>query len=64
MAYKIVKSSNNKTEPDDKCEVLIQSEADLSELPEKLAPGSVAYKADMSLIYMKDIDGSWKKIGG
>ena len=61
--YKIVKTAGGVQENADKAEVMIQSADDLEDLPEQLAPGSVAYKADMSLIYMKDVDGTWTQIG-
>ena len=64
VAYAIVRSSSGTEETANKCEALIESANDLTNLPEDLAPGSVAYKADMSLMYMKDLDGSWKQIGG
>ena len=64
MAYQIVKSSGGVPESAEKCEILIDSDSDLSDLPDKLSPGSVAYTASMSKMYMKSIDGTWTKIGG
>lgn len=62
--YRIIKSGSGIPEDANKAEVLIQSVDDLDDLPETLSPGSTAYKADLSLLYMKDLDGSWKQIGG
>lgn len=64
MAYQIVKSAGGVSESSDKCEVLIESASDLTNLPEEIAPGSVAYTASLSLMYMKAIDGTWTQIGG
>lgn len=64
MAHMIVKSSGGVQENPNKCEVLIDSAADLANLPEELAPGSVAYTADFSVLRMKALDGSWAEIGG
>ncbi len=45
-----------------KAEYMIANEADLANIPE-VAPGSVAYTADLT--YMAMWDGTeWKKIGG
>ena len=50
-------------------EFMIESEADLTN-PDfdgnkpDTAPGSVAYTADFSVFVKKDIDGSWKTVGG
>jgi len=64
MAFEILKSSTGIQEPVNKCEVLIESAADLASLPDDLAAGSVAYTASMSVMYMKAIDGTWTQIGG
>ena len=65
MAFRIIKSSSGVPESAETCEVLIQSSADLSDPKlEPLAPGSMAHNASMSLMYMKDIDGTWAQIGG
>ena len=37
---------------------LIESQSDLTNLPVCL-PGSVAYTADKSAVYIKDVDGQW-----
>ena len=63
MAYKVLKSNNGRSEDANRAEVLIESSSDLANLPENLAPGSVAYTASMSYIAMKAIDGTWKQIG-
>ncbi len=64
MAYKIIKSNDGVEEDREKCEILIESQSDLANVPETAAPGSVAYTADMSAIYMKAINGNWTQIGG
>jgi len=64
MAYQIVKSAGGVQEASEKCEVLIDSSSDLTNLPEELSPGSVAYTADLTSMYMKAINGTWTKIGG
>ena len=64
MAYVIVKSAKGVQESANKCEVLIESASDLNNLPDDLSPGSVAYTASLSLMYMKAIDGTWTQIGG
>ena len=65
MAFVILKSSTGVPENANRCEVLIQSATDLSDPKlEPLAPGSIAHNASMTLMYMKDIDGTWAQIGG
>lgn len=66
MAFTIVKTPK-KTDTLSvalKREILVDSEADLSDIPAYAAPGSVAYTADMSSMWMKDNAGDWQKIGG
>lgn len=62
--YKIVVSQFGNAVATDamKCEVLVESESDLAALPENLATGSMAYTADFSGLWMKNIDGTWKTI--
>lgn len=43
---------------------LVDSENDLTTLPEGLPPGSVAYTADLTGMWQKGPDGNWHKIGG
>ena len=64
MAFEIVKSTSGVSDTVNRCEVLIESSADLADLPDDLAAGSVAYTASMSAMYMKAIDGTWTQIGG
>lgn len=64
MAYQIIKSAGGVPESSEKCEVMIESSSDLANLPENLAPGSVAYTSSLSLMYMKGLDGIWTQIGG
>lgn len=66
MSYNILSSSDGVQIQRDKGirEILIDSSADLANVPTDTAPGSVAYTADMSYIAMKANDGTWKQIGG
>ncbi len=64
MAFQIVKSNHGVPEAQEKCDVLIDSASDLTDLPEDLSPGSIAYTANMANMYMKAIDGTWTQIGG
>lgn len=43
---------------------LVDSEADLEALPVHVAPGSVAYTADLTGMWQKGVDGTWHAIGG
>ena len=54
--YKVKSHGQSMTETD---EYLISSEDDLANLPGSAAPGSVAYTANLSSVYIKDIDGTW-----
>lgn len=63
MAYKIVKSSSGTPESENKCEVLIESSSDLTNLPSDLPIGSEAFLADESKKYRLDADGTWQEIG-
>ncbi len=62
--FKIVESRFGNAVATDsmKCEVLVEGEGDLSELPEGLAVGSMAYTADFAGLWMKNMDGTWKAI--
>ena len=64
MAYQIIKSNSGVPESANKKEIVIESATDLANLPEDLATGSVAYTETLEEIYLKGIDGSWKKVGG
>lgn len=64
MAYKIVKSSSGKEESENKSEVLVDSSSDLADLPENLSPGSIAYTATLTSMWMKSLSGTWEPIGG
>lgn len=46
------------------CEILIESAADLPDIPEICKPGSVAYTASLEDMWIKGNDGIWAKIGG
>lgn len=45
-----------------KCEILVENEGELASLPEDIAVGSIAYTADFSGLWMKGLNGEWKKI--
>lgn len=45
-------------------EYLIDNASDIANLPSIAAPGSTAYTADLTIIYMMDNHGVWKKVGG
>ena len=66
MGYNILtNSAGTETQTDiGKREILIDAAGDLANIPADTAPGSVAYTADMTLMYMKANDGTWKRIGG
>ena len=64
MAYVVVKSNRGVEESLDKTEFLIDSSSDVSNLPDNAAPGSMAYTASLSDMYMKSASGTWTKIGG
>ncbi len=66
MAYNILTNSlGTQTQTDiGKREILIDSADDLAHIPDDTAPGSVAYTADMLLMYMKGNNGAWTRIGG
>lgn len=66
MAYTIIQTSTRQdTYPiARKQEILVDGQSDLAGLPADAAPGSVAYTADMTGMWMKDNAGAWKKIGG
>lgn len=46
------------------CVFMISSAADLAGLPDYARPGSKAYTADMSAVYVLDFDGTWKQTVG
>ena len=65
MAFTVVKTINNDPEwyaDKQTGEVLVSAESDMDELPERFAPGSVAYTADMEYIAVKDLDGTWAEV--
>ena len=62
--FKIVKSGGGRSEDENRTDVLIKKASVVNSLPDYLAPGSTAFTADMSYIATKDLDGSWKQIGG
>lgn len=65
MAYAVVKSINNDHEWDaDKqtVEVLVSSSSEVSSLPTRFAPGSVAYTADLNYIAIKAPNGTWTEV--
>ena len=65
MAYTVVKIINNDHEWDadtQTVEVLVSAESDVAELPDRFAPGSVVYTADMEYVAVKDLDGTWAEV--
>ena len=65
MAYTVVKIINNDHDWDaDKqtVEVLVSAESDVDELPERFAPGSVVYTADLEYVAVKGLDGTWEEV--
>jgi len=66
MAFTIVTNSRGTQTQmgEGKREILIDSPDDLPNLPEDTLPGSLAYTADLLLMYMKANDGKWTRVGG
>ena len=64
MAFSVLKSTSGTQESANKVEILIDAANDLNTLPTEYAPGSIAYTADLSQMYMKSLDGTWTRIGG
>ena len=61
MAYAVIKKGDG-YERSGVCTIMIESASDIQNLPGDIAPGSVAYTADMSLMYMFGLDGQWHEI--
>lgn len=53
-----------KREPGNVFTFLIKSSDVTSKLPADAAPGSAAHTATLSYMAVKDLDGTWKQIGG
>lgn len=64
--FKITESrfGNNVSTDENKCSVLVESAADLANIPTDVAPGSTAYTADYTSMWCKGLDGAWHAIGG
>ena len=45
-----------------KLEILVDSEGDLSSLPSDCAPGSIAYTADLSLVWIRANNKEWTQV--
>ena len=63
--YTVVKSINNDHElhaEQQTVEVLVSSSSEVSSLPERFAPGSVAYTADLNYIAIKALNGTWTEV--
>ena len=60
MAWKVVKSQH--TDPAGVTEYIGDTTDTYSTLPDDAAVGSVAYTADMSVIYMKAPNGDWETL--
>ena len=41
---------------------MIEDASDLEDLPGDIAPGSICYTADMSLMYMFGLDNEWHEL--
>ena len=66
MSYSILTSTHGTSvqSSEGRREILVDSAADLTSLPDDTAPGSVAYTADFSGMWMKNNAGKWQEIGG
>jgi hypothetical protein len=42
--------------------ILVESAADLENLPESIIPGAIAYTAGFGSMWQKGIDGTWEVI--
>ena len=54
--YKVKNRGESVTETD---EFIISDADDVANLPTSATPGSIAYTANLSSVYIKDIDGTW-----
>ena len=61
MAFEILKKGDG-YQRSNVCTIMIESENDIDNLPGDVAPGSIAYTADMSLMAMFGLDGEWHEI--
>lgn len=61
MSYKVVKRGDEYHDQDYR-EFILESEADVSDLPTDAAAGSVAYLQDMTKTYMLGADGVWREV--
>lgn len=66
MAYEVISSQRGTVTQytTGRREILIDSAADVPNLPEDCAPGSLAYTADMSYVVQRDNHGQWVQVGG
>lgn len=60
-SYSIVEARNDNTIETNGtvCNVLIDNINDLRDLPDDIAPGSMAYTANFSQIFCRDLYGDW-----
>jgi hypothetical protein len=56
-------SPNAKDHANDRKEIICDTEADVSSLPDS-APGSMALVVSTGNVYMVNASGEWKKFGG
>jgi hypothetical protein len=42
--------------------ILIQTEAELADIPEELPPGTIAYTAGFKKMWQKSVDGDWESL--
>lgn len=62
MAYKIIRTQTNDEQTGVEITAVLDSAADLTELGNSWAPGSVAVVADTGLpVYMMNASGEWKE---
>lgn len=61
MGYEILKKGDG-YQVSNMCTIMIEGSSDVANLPDNVAPGSIAYTADMSLMYMFGLDGTWHEI--
>lgn len=67
MAWAKIESEGTWVGEKHRATFLIDTAGDISDPPDEnsqLAPGSIAYTADLKSIYQKDRSGNWQQIGG
>lgn len=67
MAWVKIESEGDWTDGKHRASFLLGSAADIYSPPaenDKLAPGSIAYTADLTSMWQKNDGGQWVKVGG